>query len=397
MDKNTIRCYLALSFTKRLAMSFIAATYVTFLIANGLDLFQVNLVNLVFFVTMFACEIPTGAIADVFGRKFSFLCSCFLLTISMLVYSYSTTLQGFIAAEFIGAVGVTCESGAFQAWAVDRLKQSGFKGLLETVFSKEQQLGQAALIIGSISGAFLADKNIVLPWIVGGAGSFLAGVFAIFFMEENFTRKPHTLASALKSLMYTAHTGINYGLRSSAVRFIFLIGVAQSFAIQAPNMQWQPFFARHIPNQLGLGFIFAGIALSAMLGSKLAPWLLGKSGSEKKALLITQVIIGFGILFAALAGRWFSLAISIFLFHEVARGLFIPIKSKYLNDNIPSKERATIISCESIAHHLGGAIGLVVSGAVAQYVSIESAWILSGSSLMAIAFLFFCGRIKGEK
>ncbi len=106
MAKRTIRLYLLFTLLTKLSMSFIAATYVMFLIGRGLNLFEANLVNFAFFTTLFLCEIPTGAVADVFGRKMSFVISCFLYAIGMFVYASSHSLYGFIAAEVIAAFTV---------------------------------------------------------------------------------------------------------------------------------------------------------------------------------------------------------------------------------------------------------------------------------------------------
>lgn len=172
MSKNTIRLYLFLTLVKRMGISFISATYVMFLISRGLNLFEVNLVNFVFFTTLFFCEIPTGAVADVFGRKASFVVSCFLLSTSMFLYSAMGSFWGFAFAEFVAAMGFTFSTGAFQAWVVDKLQNENYKGSLGSVFVKEQQITHVAGIIGALLGAFLADKNIVFPWIAGGGVFF---------------------------------------------------------------------------------------------------------------------------------------------------------------------------------------------------------------------------------
>src|SRR3989344_3967159 len=119
-SKETIRHYLLLKSVSAFSISFIAAVYVTFLISKGLNLFEVNLVNFVFFTTLFICEISTGAFADVFGRKLSFLLSCSLFAVGMFVYGLADSFWGFAAAEAISALGNTFSSGAFQAWLIDR-------------------------------------------------------------------------------------------------------------------------------------------------------------------------------------------------------------------------------------------------------------------------------------
>jgi len=382
--KETIWLYFLFTMATSLGMSFISAIYVMFLISRGLNLFEINIVNFVFFTTLFICEVPTGAVADVFGRKVSYVCSCFLFSLSMFVYAISTSFWGFVLAEIIAAVGYTFSSGAFQAWLVDRLKHQEYTGSLNLIFSKEQQIIQISAILGSISGAFLSNKDMVFPWIVGGGVMFIAGILSIFLMkEEYFTRQKFSFRNGFQSMKNTIQASINYGIKSEIVRFIILIGTVQCFAVQAPNMQWQPFFSQFLPNKTSLGFLFAGISVAILIGAALSSWFLRKAKDEKLALIISQIIIGVGIASAAIFNV-FSIAISIFLFHEIARGIFRPLKNVYLNENIPSKERATIISFESMSYRVGGMIGLIFSGFIAENISITSAWLLSGGILIAI-------------
>ena len=380
MAKATIRQYFLLLVLQRCGISMIAATYATFLLARGLDLLQINLVNTVFFVTMFLCEIPTGAFADVFGRKKSFVISCGLFAISMLVYAFSTAFWEFVVAEALAAIAHTFASGAFDAWFVDKLKHHGYEEKLNPLFSKAAQVGTGVGLVAALLGAMLFDLSHSLPWLVGAGFFALAGIIALFTMkEEYFVPEPFSFKSGIKALKNTVRASVAYGVKNKNVRFIMVLVLALSFAVMAPNMQWQPFFGAWIPHQTGLGFVFAAVALSMMLGSWLAPRFL-RHTSERTALLTCQAVTAVGI--AGTVALGFAPALVMFLIHEVARGAFGPIKTAYLHDNIPSKERATIVSFESIAHHFGGAIGLVVSGALAKYGSIPLAWTVSGGVLL---------------
>ncbi|MEK7578974.1 MAG: MFS transporter, partial [Patescibacteria group bacterium] len=165
------------------------------------------------------------------------------------------------------------------------------------------------------------------------------------------------------------------------------IGTLQFVAIQAPNMQWQPYFAQFFKGGISsFGFLSAGIGLSLMAGAWLAPRLLKKIPDERRALVFMQAIVGIGLA-ASVAWNVFPVVLTAFLFHEVARGMFKPLKDVYLHDNIPSKERATIVSFESIAHHGGGMIGLLGSGILAEKAGIPVAWALSGMLLLVSALL----------
>ena len=70
---KTIRIFLLLNTLFVLAISFMVATEIIFLMERGLNLFEINIVSLVTVIIVFTFEIPTGIIADTYGRKVSFV------------------------------------------------------------------------------------------------------------------------------------------------------------------------------------------------------------------------------------------------------------------------------------------------------------------------------------
>ncbi|MCL5410628.1 MAG: MFS transporter, partial [Patescibacteria group bacterium] len=231
-------------------------------------------------------------------------------------------------------------------------------------------------------GAIQSDRNPVMPWFCGGAIMLVSTFLALILMkEEYFVRKKYSFRKKFEEMVETVRSSVRYASGHDAVRFILILGIIQYFAIQAPNMQWQPLYVGFTGNKASLGLVWAGIALSVAFGGLLSGRFLAKCGHEKKALAFSQIAIGLGIILAG-AFKFFPISITIFLLHEVARGLFKPLHDVYLNDNIPSKERATIISCGSIFRHLGGIVGLLVSGLVVIRTSIPFTWIASGLVLV---------------
>jgi len=366
--------------------SVICATYVMYLLSHGLDLFQVNMVNFAFFLTLFIAEIPTGAFADVFGRKMSFIVSCILFSFGMLIYALSDTIYGFITAEVVGAIGATFASGAFRAWFVDKLRHYGYDGKLDRIFSRASLIGSVTQIIFAALGGFLADISNVLPWYAASFLTLVCGFVAMFLKEEYFVKQKFSFKDGLLTMKQTVISSVRYGYKEEKVRFVLVLVVAQILAVQATNMEWQPFFKQWLPSQTSLGYLFSAIPVSAMVGAWLAPKILWKLKCQRKTLAVFQVIIGFGIVFSAISSS-FIITIIAFLLHEVARGAFSPIKDAYLHENIPSKERATIESFESLAHHLGGAVGLLLTGVLAKNLGMSLTWIISG--LFLVLFTVF--------
>jgi MFS family permease len=385
----TIRKYYLLLILQRAGVGMTAAVYATFLLSNGLNLLEINLVNMIFFTTLFICEIPTGAFADVFGRKMSFVTSCVIFTTSFMVYASSSSFWEFALAEVLAAIAYTFMSGAFDAWLVDKLRHHGDERALAPVFARGAQLGAGAGLLAALAGAMLFDISNSLPYLVGGAFFAVAGVTAFLTMkEEYFVRESFSIAKGVTAFKNTVRASIQYGLRNPNVRFIMLLVLALNFCTMAPNMQWQPFFREWLPNQTSLGFLWTTMALSLMLGAWLAPKLLRGVASERRALLLCQAGAAVGIV-GTVAFGVFPPAVALFLAHEVARGVFGPIKTAYLHDNIPSKERATIVSFESVSHHIGGAAGLLMSGLIAHYASIPWAWTVSGGVLLLVVMLLW--------
>ncbi len=393
MIKKTIKQYLVLNAISSFAMGTIAAVYVTFLTSHGLNLFEVNMVNFVFFATLFICEIPTGAFADIFGRKTSFVLSCLILSAGTFIYAFSKSFWGFALAEFVSAIGKTFASGAFQAWLVDSLKHHGHTEPLNRVFSKVRVVGQSAGIISALIGASLADIRADLPWILMGVLELIAGITAFFWLKEDyFVKKKFSIRLGLSAMKETVQQSIEFGMKNKVVRFLLVAGIIQMFSVQAVNMQWQPYFVKYLVEKKLLGFLWVGMVVGIMIGSSLAGKLLCLVKNEKAALIICQVLTGVGITLVTILP--FPVGIVMFILHEIPRGMYAPLKDKFLQDSIPSSARATITSFESISPHLGATIGLFTSGFLADKFGIQSAWVTSGLFLVVMTLLFSRNRSK---
>lgn len=387
MNRKIVRQYIILSCMFSAAgLSVISAVYVTFLMKHGLDLFQVNAVNACYFTTLFVCEIPTGAFADLYGRKRSFVVACGLMSLSMFVYGSSHTFAGFVLAEMIGAIGSTFKTGAFRAWLVDSLKHEGVDADLSKVFARENLACQIGGAFGAIAGAYMASRSPALPWFVGGTGLAILTVMAQLTMKEPyFKRGSVSWKNGFSSMKAITVSSVKYGVREKAVRFILIVTFTQVLTMQAVNMYWQPFFRDRGVPEVGLGLVYSGILASMAAGAFVVSRVKSK-GREKKLILQSQVIVGLLVILAAFSPN-LPTALACFLLHEALRGFHPPLKDAYLQSRIPSSERATISSFCEMAPHFGGAIGLFASGLFAREFGIVASWTVSGIVLIVGALL----------
>lgn len=389
LGNKTIRLFLALTFVRQLGFAFMSATYVTFLLSHNLSLFQVNMVNFVFFATMFISEIPTGAIADVYGRRMSFLVACLLMGLGMTLYGVSDSFWWFIAAEALVGIGMTFESGAFRAWAVDQTNHHGDAPTLAKLFGASAQVKYASMIIGGVVGGFVAQAtNLAIPWFMSAGAFAVVGTLAFFWMREDYRETSTGNSSDEMTFTQTIRSSVRFIQGSEPFRFIAIISVIQFIAVQAPNMFWQPFFKSVLPEQGWLGILFAFMMSGLILGSWGAHRLLERfKGESRKAVIGAQGFIGAGLIGAALALNPLF-AIPFFLLHEVARGAFDPLVGAYLHEKIPSRQRATLDSFMALSCNAGAMIGLATMGLLADHTSIAITWFASGAILIASVIVF---------
>src|SRR5438552_726240 len=84
---RTERTFYLLFGSYSLAQFFLAPVYPLFLLSRGLDLLEINLILAIYLITVFVFEVPTGALADTAGRRFSFVLGCATRTAAFVLYS----------------------------------------------------------------------------------------------------------------------------------------------------------------------------------------------------------------------------------------------------------------------------------------------------------------------
>ena len=187
--RSVQRTYLALTLLTTLAASFIWGVNTLFLLDAGLSNAEAFAANAFFAAGQVLFEIPTGVVADTRGRRFSFILGAATLLVSTLLYLYmwqtSAPFIGWALASALLGLGFTFFSGATEAWLVDALTASGFKGNLETVFGRAQIVGGGAMLTGSVLGGVVAQlTDLGMPYIIRAALLGVTVVVAFIFTRD---------------------------------------------------------------------------------------------------------------------------------------------------------------------------------------------------------------------
>ena len=97
-------------------------------IDQGFSLTAVTAAEGLFLVGVVALEVPTGAVADKWGRSRSMALGAFFLGISVLIFAFTTSFAILLASFMLWSVAHTLMSGADMALLFDTLKLSGLPG-----------------------------------------------------------------------------------------------------------------------------------------------------------------------------------------------------------------------------------------------------------------------------
>ncbi len=168
--QRVIRTYLTITGIFTLSASLIWGINTLFLLEAGLSIFEVFIANAAFTAAMALFEVPTGVVADTRGRRISFLLSEATLAVGTLAYVAVAAVGGgvvwFSLAGIILGLGYTFYSGAVEAWMVDALRATGYKGELEEAFARGGMVASVAMLIGTIAGGLIGAIDLSLPYVV---------------------------------------------------------------------------------------------------------------------------------------------------------------------------------------------------------------------------------------
>ena len=396
--KRVIHSYLVISGLFTLSASLIWGINTLFLLDAGLSIFEVFVANAVFTAAMALFEVPTGVVADTLGRRVSFLLSEATLAVGTLAYVGVAAIQGglllFCLAGVILGLGYTFYSGAVEAWLVDALNATGYRHELDGVFARASIVSSIAMIVGTVGGGLLGQLHLSLPYIARAALVLVAFFVGFRTMHEiGFTPRTMRLQGIVGEMRKVARAGITYGWRTPAVRLLvmesFLTWGFFSWAWYA----WQPYFldlygqnAIWLSGLIAALFGLAGIAGNALVGR------LAKPGRRRTTILLGASAATTATMVATGAVRSFWITVPIFLLGALAGGVLQPVRQTYLHASIPTSERATLVSFDSLVGSLGSVGGQTGLGYLSQERSIPAGFVVGG--LATILALPIFGRLR---
>jgi MFS family permease len=393
------RIYLVLLLGNTLAASFIWGINTIFLLDAGLSNLEAFAANAFFTAGMVVFEVPTGIVADTVGRRASYLLGTITLTVTTLLYVLLWELHApfweWAVVSMLLGLGFTFFSGAVEAWLVDALHATGFTGSLDSVFARGQIVSGAAMLTGSVAGGYVAQvTSLGVPFVLRGAVLVVMFVVAFAVMRDvGFT--PRRGGRLTTEMGLIASASIEHGWRVPSVKWIMLsspftagVGFYAFYALQPYLLE----LSGH-PEAYGIaGLVAAIVAGAEIAGGIAAPWLRRRFRRRTSALLAAEAA---GLVALALMGllQHFWVVLGLIVVWGLLSSAAIPIRRAYLNGLIPSEQRATILSFDSLLGSTGGVAVQPALGRAADVWGYGTSYVLGAAvSILALPFIVLSRR-----
>ena len=408
----------------------------------GLSLFEVGLAMAAYSLTTVILEVPSGALADLWGRKKTYLLGTLSdVAAAVLFLSFSGLGMVVVAASLKGA-GRAFASGSLEALAVETIRRDEPEFDLNRFFSRVGMTVPAGLALTSLLGGFLPElaELRVFAWLsaLSPANGFsvnlffnavligVAGLLAWIMFAEPTRAAAGDAASgdaaadagaadfgAIAAGAADTRAGghgpiavlrqIGRSLLFTAKTRDLLLVLLSSFAIglvlHSVETFWQPRLASIIvtDNVRLFGFLGSGYFAVAVLGNGLSPLLVRVTGgSRAHAVILYRVLSGTVLFLLSLQTQAAGFGIAYLGFFFLF-AVTTPIQSAMLNELVSDSNRSTLISASSLIMQGGGFLGSLLFGAVSQTAGIGVSWMIAGGAFALSTLLFVPLARRGDR
>lgn len=375
------------------------------LIEKGASLSNLSIILGLYALSVILLELPSGIMADVFGRKKTYLLSLvsFALSFSLLFAGRGFFVLCIVMVLY--GLGRALGSGSFDALFIDYYIDNYGKQKLHNITTRLSVLEALGLSSGALSGGFFPeishkllpsigtyDLNILVRIIL----TFVVILLAVFSISENVHKDNKELISIKQHIKNSS----SFIFKNATINCIFLSVFSTGFFLSALETYWQPHFITLLTDDsstrlLGLmAFLYLG---AAMLGSILSNKTIRKyKFNLRKMYLLMRGAIAILLILTALQTNvpmFIAFYSSIYLVFGVAN---IP-EGVILNHETPNEIRASVLSVKSLTMQIGGLSGSLLYSILIRFMSIPAIWIIAALLVLLTISLMARKLIRAEE
>ena len=358
-----------------------------FALERGITVQMVVYCEIIYSAVTVALELPSGVLADRFGRKALLVFGAAFTVLEFLVLPFAHGFLLFGVSAFVAAVGGASTSGAWNALLYDSLRADGRAGEFEKILGRVRAVDFTASLLAGLLGAMLARHNgYAFVYWLSVASTSVALVAACALREPPKSSAAEETEPGLRAI-----TGI-------ALRFFReqpdVFRIVLQAAIIASCVNYVDEFWQNYLNDIAFPLALFGVvsALGSLVrtpGGLLAPWLLRRVG-HRAALRLSSALAACGTLWAALAqSAWGIAGMAVAYFAVELMG---PVSAGYVHHRAAPAARATIESAGSMLQRgIATGVGLLFGFVTDRFNIFAGFWLVGG--IAAVTSVIFFNRV----
>lgn len=364
--------------------SITSAIWVLYLGYKGMNLIQIGLLESIFHITGLIFEIPTGAIADLLGRKKTIVIGRVLSLVACLIVMFSNNFIYLAIGFSIDALSYNLNSGSEDALVYDSLKILGKENEYEKILGRYNLIIEIAGGIAVFIGGALANISFTLSY----AAAIFINLISLFFSLRFFEvlNKEKEVRGSLKETLREHFKGSYFILKENKrLRKLLVFFPLVSVFSATVFFYGQQYFSDSGLSKIQISLIFLAHGIFSGLGSLLSSKI--NRALKEKGYLFIPLGISVSIILFSLAD--YKVGIFSFCFIGFFTAMLYPISSNMINELIPSKMRATIISIDSMIFSIGMVLLFPIAGVIGEYISLRFAFLIIGIIISILGSIIF--------
>lgn len=348
-----------------------SAVWVLYMVYRGLPLWQIGIVEGIFHLTSFLCEVPSGAMADLLGRKRVMILGRILYAVAAIIQLFSTNIWHFIIAFIISAVSYNLNSGSEEALVYDSLKTLGKEEHYIKINGRLNFLIEVSSGIATFVGGVLADYSYTLCYLCVIAVAVLALLPVCLMTEPSIHTSEDSDTVSLKE-HFRICKDILKG-NPAILKILIYYPLVMTF-YTVLFFYGQEYYSEAGFSRTGISIIMLFAAAASCFGALTSDKLMSLLGEKTK--YVSSLFMAIGILLVSVP--LLPVSIAGFLLSSYCNSLLYPIQSATLNALIPSEQRATIISIDSMIFSFAMVIFFPLCGLMATVLNLHIAFVILG-------------------
>lgn len=346
---------------------------------RGLDPAGIGMMIACFWWAEAIFQIPSGVIADTFGRKPAVIAGYLTRAVGYLLVALLPNLTFGVIGFIIVGLGSTFTGGAAEAWAIDEIETSGGRPAdLDRFFSISKVAENSGMVLGSLVGGLVGSISLAAPFYLTVLLFLLIAGIGTVVMRESRSRDgdAHNAISRCASILSEALTSLRTDGR---LRSLIGVSILPRALGAAPGIQWNVYLSTFISGQyIYLGAIRTIAYLGGLLAAATIVPLMTRGVSRSALVCSASVIGGVALALCAHIPGFVPVAVG-YVIYIASRSIVEPGVLAALSNRVTQIARATMLSVYSAIAGLAYGVGYLVFGLLVHNLEvIRYSWTLTG-------------------